>query len=80
MLLIPFMLALILLLVLAVADLAGTLSSLLLFFMRFSVPYLPRQLVSREVLDLKNRLGLDLENPVVSVDPEKVTRYDPVAR
>ena len=33
------------------------------------------QLVSREVLDLKNRLGLDLENPAFSVDPEKVSRY-----
>eukprot|EP00752_Nemacystus_decipiens_P004120 g3769.t1 len=33
------------------------------------------ELVSREVLDLKNRLGLDLENPALSVDPEKVTRY-----
>ncbi|CAN0125020.1 unnamed protein product, partial [Hapterophycus canaliculatus] len=33
------------------------------------------QLVSREVLDLKNRLGLDLENPALSVDPEKAARY-----
>eukprot|EP00904_Undaria_pinnatifida_P010440 jgi/Undpi1/6526/HiC_scaffold_20.g09005.m1 len=33
------------------------------------------ELVSREVLDLKNRLGLDLENPAFSVDPEKVSRY-----
>ncbi|CAN0349746.1 unnamed protein product, partial [Laminaria digitata] len=32
------------------------------------------ELVSREVLDLKNRLGLDLENPAFSVDPEKVAR------
>ncbi|CAM9176810.1 unnamed protein product [Scytosiphon promiscuus] len=33
------------------------------------------ELVSREVLDLKNRLGLDLENPALSVDPEKAARY-----
>ncbi|CAM9495735.1 unnamed protein product [Pylaiella littoralis] len=32
------------------------------------------ELVSREVLDLKNRLGLDLVNPALSVDPEKVSR------
>ena len=32
------------------------------------------QLVSREVLDLKNRLGMDLENPALSIDPEKVSR------
>lgn len=33
------------------------------------------ELVSREVVDLKNRLGMDLENPAFTVDPEKVTRY-----
>ncbi|CAM9675834.1 unnamed protein product [Ectocarpus sp. 6 AP-2014] len=33
------------------------------------------ELVSREVVDLKNRLGLDLESPALAVDPEKVSRY-----
>ncbi|CAM9183987.1 unnamed protein product, partial [Sphacelaria rigidula] len=32
------------------------------------------ELVSREVLDLKNRLGMDLENPAFTFDVEKATR------